>query len=299
MSIKARYYRGFEDFLSISDFLIKHFRPGNTDGNWLQPTWEYMHTHPYLEEEALGRIGIWEDAKEIVAVVHFEHRLGEAFFELHPAYEHLKQDLLTFAEKHLYGTTEDGKQYLNAYVNDFDAAFTDIVRSRGYERHEKRDRPMSSFAIPSPFPPIILPEDYRLKSLKEDNDLRKIHRVLWRGFDHPGEPPEEGIEGRRKMQSGPNFRKDLTIVVEAPDGNFASFCGMWYDAANRISYVEPVATDPDYRRRGLGKAAVLEGIRRCGAEGATVAFVGTDMKFYLDMGFKKLFTAGCWRKLLS
>lgn len=299
MSITKRFYQGFEDFLSVADFLVNHFQSQNRDGNWLQPTWEYMHTHPYLDEEALSKIGIWEDENRIVAVAHFEHRLGEAFFELHPQYGHLKLDLLGHAEKLLYGLTGDGKKYLNAYVNDFDSKFEDLVKSRGYAKHEKRDRPMSAFAIPLPFPEIILPEGFRLKSLEEDNDLQKIHRVLWRGFNHPGEPPEEGIEGRKKMQSGPNFRKDLTIVVEAPDGNFASFCGMWFDSANLISYVEPVATDPAYRRMGLGRAAVLEGIRRCGALGATVAFVGTDMKFYLDMGFEKLFTACCWRKLLT
>ena len=52
------------------------------------------------------------------------------------------------------------------------------------------------------------------------------------------------------MQSGPHFRKDLTIVVEAPNGEFVSYCGMWYDAVNRFGYVEPVATDPDYADEG-------------------------------------------------
>lgn len=299
MSVKVCFYKDFEDFLSVGDFLIKHFQPGNRDGNWLQPTWEYMHTHPYLDEEALNKIGIWKDGGEVVAVVHYEHRLGEAFFEWHPQYEHLKPDLLKHAERYLYGRTEKGEKYIDVFVNDFDKAFKDIVMSRGYERNERRDRPMSVFEIPSPFPEIYVQKGFRLKSLMEDNDLKKIHRVLWRGFNHPGEPPEEGIEDRKKMQSGPNFRKDLTIVVGAPDGNFASFCGMWYESTNKISYVEPVATDPDYRRMGLGKAAVLEGIRRCGDLGATVAFVGTDMKFYLDMGFKKLFTACCWRRFLA
>ncbi|MCJ7551114.1 MAG: GNAT family N-acetyltransferase, partial [Anaerolineae bacterium] len=151
-----------------------------------------------------------------------------------------------------------------------------------------------------PFPAIELPEGFRLKSLADDNDLVKINRVLWRGFNHEGEPPEgdEDLEGRRKMQSGPNFRHDLTIVVEAPDGNFVSFCGMWYENVNRIAYVEPVATDPDYRRMGLGKAAVWEGIRRCGAEGATVAYVGSDQKFYHAIGFRTLHYRNCWTKNL-
>jgi predicted N-acetyltransferase YhbS len=98
------------------------------------------------------------------------------------------------------------------------------------------------------------------------------------------------------MQSGPNYRLDTTIVAEAPNGDFAAFAGLWFDPVNRICYVEPVATDPDYRRMGLGTAAVLEGIRRCGELGATVAYVGSERKFYLAMGFKRLTTQNCWLK---
>jgi hypothetical protein len=32
--------------------------------------WEYMHSHPYLDKIALDKIGIWEDAGELVRVVH-------------------------------------------------------------------------------------------------------------------------------------------------------------------------------------------------------------------------------------
>ena len=88
-------------------------------------------------------------------------------------------------------------------------------------------------------------------------------------------------------------------MVVAPGGDFVSYCGMWYDRHNRFGYVEPVATDPDYRRRGLGRAAVLEGIRLCGVSGATVAYVGTDKPFYLSFGFRKLFTLNCWRRVVG
>ena len=120
--------------------------------------------------------------------------------------------------------------------------------------------------------------------------------MLWRGFNHPGEPPEEEVAGRKKMQSTPNFRPELTIVVEAPSGEFTSFSGTWYEAVNRIAYVEPVATDPDYRRTGFGRAAVIEGLRRCGELGATCAYVGSDHPFYQSMGFTKCFNSRCWEK---
>ncbi len=163
------------------------------------------------------------------------------------------------------------------------------------------DRPLAKFDIPDPFPAIRLPEGFRMTSLAEDPDWAKVHRALWRGFNHEGEPPmtEAELEDRRKMFDTPKARRDLKIAVEAPDGNFVSFCGMFYEPTNRYAYVEPVATDPDYRRMGLGKAAVLEGIRRCGALGATVAYVGSDQKFYLSLGFEVIYTSQCWQKTLD
>ena len=287
------------DFAAISDFLYSLYQPNNRDGNWFQPIWEYAYTHPWFDEEAVPRIGIWEDAGTMVAVTQYELHLGEAFFQVHPAYVHLKPEMLTHAEQHLTGTTDQGKRYLKAYVNDCDTAFEHVMRSRGYEKEPASHRPMSQFVIRDPFPPIRLPDGFRLKSLADDNDLAKIDRVLWRGFNHRGEPPADSPKGRKKMQSGPHFREDLTIVVEAPNGAFVAFGGLWFDPVNRFGYVEPVATDPDYRRRGLGTAAVLEGIRRCGELGATVAYVGTDMPFYLAMGFKKLFALNCWIRHFS
>ena len=104
------------------------------------------------------------------------------------------------------------------------------------------------------------------------------------------------LESRRKMFDTPKARRDLKIAVAAPNGDFVAFCGMFYESNNKFAYVEPVATDPLYRRLGLGKAAVLEGIRRCGALGATVAYVGSDQDFYQALGFRYVFNTECWVK---
>lgn len=296
MAITMRHFAGLADFSAISDFLYSLYQPDNRDGNWFQPTWEYAYTHPWFDEGSVQKIGIWENDGVIVGVALYELRLGEAFFQAHPDYEYLKPEMLLYAERNLLGIDDQGKRYLKAYVNDFDVEFERVVKSRGYEKEPSSSRPISQFVIPDPFPPIRLPDEFKLKSLAEDNDLVKVDRALWRGFNHPGEPPADGVEGRKRMQSGPNYRKDTTIVVEAPNGAFVSFAGLWFEPINKFGDVEPVATDPDYRRMGLGTAAVLEGIRRCGKLGATVAYVGADKPFYLAMGFKKLYTENCWIK---
>ena len=75
-----------------------------------------------------------------------------------------------------------------------------------------------------------------------------------------------------------------------------SYCGTWYEPVHSIAYVEPVCTDPDYRRRGLGRAAVMEGIRRCGRLGATLAWVGATRPFYLALGFQPVYSSSVWQR---
>lgn len=301
MSIKFRNYKNPADYNRVDAFLIQHYQPDNADRNWIEPAWEYMHGHPYLDGSSLEKIGIWEEAGAIVAVAHYESQLGEAFFELHPDYKHLQHDMLDYAERAFHGTSTDGRKFLQVYVNEMDDEFISLIKARGYTKDDEGTRPMYKFEIPNPFPEIKLPEGFQLKSLADECNWAKVHRVIWRGFNHEGEPPEgeDELEGRRKMFETPNARHDLKIAVEAPNGDFVSFCGMFYEPTHQYAYVEPVATDPDYRRMGLGKAAVLEGIRRCGALGATVAYVGNDLPIYQAIGFRKVFGSECWLKYLE
>ena len=296
MSVQKRLCSGPEDFPAISDFLYSLYKPDNRDGNWLQPVWEYAYTHPWFDDDAVSHIGIWEENNTIVGVTMYELALGEAFFQTAPGYEYLKPEMLNHAKEHFIRCADDGTRYLHAFVSDFDTDFEHIVQSRGYTESPKRDRPMARWVLPEQFPETTVPEGFTVKSLADENDLRKTDRVLWRGFDHPGEPPEDGVEGRKRMQSGPHFRLDLTMVAEAPNGDFVSFAGLWFDAVNNIAYVEPVATDPDYRRMGLARAALTEGVRRCAELGATVAFVGATLPIYRSMGFELVYTSKCWRK---
>jgi predicted N-acetyltransferase YhbS len=253
-----------------------------------------MHHHPLVRGVDLNSIGVWEAGGKIVGVVHPEHSMGTAYFEIDPAHDDLKEAMLKYAEEFL-SILSEGVRRLRVYINDQDDDFQRVASGMGYVKADECE-PMSHWVIPSPFPPVSLSTGFRLKSLAEENDLRKVDRVLWRGFDHGDEPPKDGIKDREFMQSAPNFRKDLNIVVEAPDGDFVSYCGMWYEPVNAIAYVEPVATDPDYRRMGLGSAAVLEGIRRCGERGAKLACVGSTQPFYLSLGFRQVYNRFVWQR---
>lgn len=128
----------------------------------------------------------------------------------------------------------------------------------------------------------------------------KYGHVLWKGFNH--EENGEGsfiLENTKNDAEGferPNVNLDLKIAVVAPNGDFVSYCGMWQDVRSKSALVEPVATDPAYRKLGLGKAAVLEAVRRCGELGAERAFVSSSQQFYYNIGFRPYATSTWWRQ---
>jgi len=145
-----------------------------------------------------------------------------------------------------------------------------------------------------------LPDGFSITSMKDTFDLYQYGQVLWKGFNHelngegPYAPTTEKMIVYKKEFDRPNVNHELKIAVVAPDGNFVSYCGMWQDNASQSVLVEPVATDPAYRNMGLGRAAVLEAIRRCGLLGAKRAYVGSSQQFYYNIGFSPCITSTFW-----
>ncbi len=133
MKIKNRGYRHATDYERVSQFLIKTYATSGDHINWLQPRWEYMHYHPNIWDVDLNVIGVWEADDEIVGVAHLEHYMGRVYFEIDPAYDFLKREMLAYAEEHLYAATDDGKT-LMAYINDRDVAFQAIAAEMGYQK---------------------------------------------------------------------------------------------------------------------------------------------------------------------
>ena len=295
MKTILRTYQPYRDSPKVSEFLAQTYPPTDRNPNWLRARWEYMvYAVQDGIEEKLASFGVWENGSEIVGVVNFEDGPGEVYLQVHPDYTYLLAEMLSYAETALSKTEVGGKR-LTVWVNDFDGALQSLVQERGYVRAEfdpqvvSRLDPMSSLDY-------ALPEGFQVTDRQECGDLRAINRVLWRGFNHEGPAPEQYVAGRADVEKAPTFRGDLTVMVRAPDGHLVSYCGMWYEEATGIAYVEPVATDPDYRRMGLGKAVVLEATRRAKDLGATRTIVNSGLAFYRAIGFQQLFTIQPWHR---
>lgn len=294
MSVTFRPYTnkpGFTpEFFRVHDFLVKLNQKKVITEGFLWGRWEWMFSLRYLDNSYLQRIGIWEDNGEIVALATYEQSIGDAWFCINPQYSYLKSEMLIYAMKNL---SKDGQ--IRALIRDTDSEFQDIAAKKGFiptQEHEFN----AIIPVEESKLQYTLPEGYRIVSLADEFDMRKYGKVLWRGFNHEGEASEteEEFQIRKIEVSGPHVDLNQKVAVAAPNGDFVSYCGMWYLPGTDYALVEPVATDPANRKMGLGKAAVLEGVRRCGKLGAKVAYVGSSQQFYYNIGFRPCSTETWW-----
>ena len=276
-----------EDYGKIRSFLIRL-----NDHNFHFGRWDWMITHSCLDESGLERIGLWEEGGRVVAMAAYDCRLGGAFLPVLPDYAYLKEEMFAYAVRAL---AKDGA--CGVLIADGDMALQSAARRHGYVATQDKDYD-AMFPLDRELAPPTLPEGFRLTSMAETYDLFKYGQALWKGFNHEadGEGPFVMNDGFTREFERPNVNLNIKIAVVAPSGDFVSYCGMWQDAACTSALVEPVATDPAYRRLGLGRAAVLEGLRRCQQLGATRAYVGSSQQFYYSIGFFPFATATWWRK---
>lgn len=283
-----------EDYHKLRAFLVKLDSHNYSFGRW-----DWMITHSYLDKSGLPKIGLWEDDGAVVAAATYDCGLGSAYLLADETHRDLRGELLDYAQSAL---AKDGA--FQVLILDGDTELQDIAAKQGFLPTQNKEcdavYPIDLSAIH-----YALPEGFRITSMREKYDLYRYGQVLWKGFNHeskgegPFAPKEEDFQRGELSFKRPNVNLDLKIAVVAPNGDFVSYCGMWFDPGCKSALVEPVATDPAYRKMGLGRAAVLEAVKRCGQLGAKRAFVGSSQQFYYSIGFRPYATSTWWHRKLT
>jgi ribosomal protein S18 acetylase RimI-like enzyme len=270
---------------------------GRREVSWHVNRFDYWRWHGVenMRQTRLEDVHMWETEDGRIAAVLNPEGPGDAFLQVHPNLRTpaLDEEMLAVAEKHLAAPGPDGQRKLWIWVDEKDEIRQGILERRGYARHDGaiteahyRFRPLSR-----PIPAVPVAAGYTVRSLGGVEEFPARTYVSWQAF-HPDEPDEgyEGWEWYHNIQRAPLYRRDLDIVAVAADGEFASFCTVWFDDVTRSGVFEPVGTAPAHQRRGLGKAVMCEGLRRLQRLGATMAYVGSYTPpahaLYASVGFR-------------
>ncbi len=280
-----------QDYCRIHEFLV-----ACKSEAYSYARFDWMITHrPYLEEQFLNRIGIWEDNNTIVATALYDTSLDDVFLIAQSGYEYLYKDMISYARENMVNTVNPD---FRLFIDNFNDNLKKAAEMMGFHPLEDNEK-TARYDLNNVIPDSCLKEGFTIVTLEDERDYDNYLHCLFRGFNRDnGEETYSFGETDQKEAESAYERKyvdlSLKLSVKAPDGHYVAHCGMWYDRDSEFAIIEPVCTDPDYRGMGLGKEAVLEGLRRVKAQGAGYALVGSDQQFYYSIGLKPYIEGTFW-----
>lgn len=310
-------YQPATDFARVRDMLVETVSAFDKLVNWRLERWNYAR---YFISPMLGTsgvdpdpagaaavirrweqsVGLWEDSGgQIVGVVTKEHAepthssFSEAFLLRRPGWAHLLPEMLSYAETHLANPQGGSFQI---YLYDHDQEAQQAALGRGFAPTEWHG--YDSVLPVGKLPRQRLPRGFRLQSMADANEIDARRKAFGLGFNHtdPAEWPSD--LAYRELQRAPDYRPELDISIVDREGEHAAVCIIWMDEVNRLATLEPVATIPRYRGRGLGSQVVLAAVRRAAQLGAAEIHVGSGQPFYLKQGFQRQYKNEVWTKYL-
>lgn len=291
-AINKNNYKLLSDFESVSFFLkMQYNKYGWKLCGMLREENEYSHTHCNFDYDHVNRFMIWEENKKIIAFVCYDTNPGDILLSVDLSYTHLYDDILNYAEDNLSGTV-NGKQYIDIRVNEYQKELIDVLKRRQYKKYREEDE--LHYYYNKDFPKYNLPAGYKIITLEDENDLDKIHKCMWSGYNH-GDEPDDDRESRIIMQSGPNYRKDLTFVVKGPNDEYVCYLCMWKLPDSDYAFITNLCTVPKYRDTYIAQYAMVKAMEKTFREGAKYCMYGFG-EFYKKIGFEPVCKSYWYRK---
>jgi hypothetical protein len=299
--IKIRNYNN--DYLKVMKFLREMYLEKRLQRCWLPQRWEYAEhfiTHLSVEHGDIhwhNYIKIWEENEKIVGICHKEDG-NNAFIQLRNGYEYLTEEILEYAEENI-SYNNDGKKRLNVWSLESDTYRNELLLKRGYIKGEDGNYYNAQYLDKDYIPKLPTEYTFLTAEDKSFNALQR-HTAVFRGFHPEGENPKKIPNSFLMMEKAPLFRPEFEIMTKYKDNTIASFSIVWYDEETKTGMFEPVATHPKHLKKGLGKAMLIEGLRKLKEIGAIQAYVesyGNDRKaFYNSAGFESFDKDWHWTK---
>lgn len=301
LKLHARPYRDATDLVGMRQLLVfgaqariaaSYMHPGSLD-------WD---TH-FPPEEAENRRNLllwerWED-KEDSPVLEAWAMLWrhEGTFDLFvsPAlygtslHETVMEEYMVWAEARARAA---GLSHIAPFwVRDSDAVMIRLMESHGFTAVSADPSPPLFERTLDDLPMASLPDGFTVQGVHTPDDGRQRAAVTYAAF-RSHSAWEDYCADYARFRESAVYDAERDLLVLSPEGRGASACCLWFDAVNTVGLFEPVATHPDFQGQGLGKAVMLEGMRRMKAAGMRRAILGFDpnnraaLALYTSLGFR-------------
>jgi ribosomal protein S18 acetylase RimI-like enzyme len=279
------------DLVRLRRFINECWR--SNDGN----LWD-MHPgdliwQRFMHEDQIGRwperVRLWERPDgELDGYAVLIEKSRELIPCLNPAVNadaELISDMIDWAEAHLEALGIDGEPRVSVFA---DGPTATVLGELGLGLADDPPMLLNQRSLDA-IPPLQLPERFQVRALEGEDEFEERVSVHREAFD----PSRVTVEAYRRLRQAPGYDPELDLVCVAPDGAFASYCIAWYDPNTRLGEFEPVGARAAFRRQGLTRAVMSEGLRRLKERGATAAIVScfasseAACPLYESLGFRE------------
>lgn len=291
------------DYWAVHRLLVDNVRDTPLGFNMDIRRWEgrrFYDARPGGDPSWCQQVHLWETANGQLVGAVLPNAPGLAALQLNPDLGHLEEEMLAWAETNLSTPTPEGNgRQLQILVYDNNPDRGSQLALCGYEKLAVGEV-LRRMVIRQHEAPTVA-EGYTIRSTHPEclADCQQVADVLNAAFGRTG---HTAVEYQWFTRQAPSFRAYIDLAVVAPDGTFAAYVGIPYDAVNRRGIFEPVCTHPAHQRRGLGMALMQEGLHRLAQLGAQDVIVETGRAaaanaLYNSLGFDQTVAGFYWRKI--
>lgn len=261
--MNARWYAGADDLARMQAALAEwraddpcgHLHPGDVPHR--------IYNGPRHHDPGRN-VRLWGDAGFLLIYPQWN-----AFdYEHEPGRDDLAEEMIVLAERELAARATSDKA-LATESWDCDAPRSALLAAHGYRpgqpQHTITSRVLDG--IPAP----VVPGGFSIRAAAGPDDAAALADVHAMSFESSWTAAEYA-----QLMATPGYDPARELVVVAPDGRFAAFCILWFDHRNAEGLFEPVGTHGDFRRLGLARALLDDGMRRMREAGMRTATVVHD-----------------------
>ena len=226
-------------------------------------------------------VRLWFDGdQQLVAWAVLQTPFWEIDYVCHPNAElDLHQEILAWADQRAQITINTTYGHPAWFINVFSTQATRIhdLEQAGYKCQsdvgaDSLSKVLMRRSVQTPVKKYKPPAGFIVRSLAGANEIKdyvKLHQSVF-------ETKNMTVDWRMRTLQHPEYKPDLDIVVESPDGRLGAFCICWLDEHSQDGRVEPLGCHKDFRRYALGRVALSEGLHRLQSLGTRNILVETD-----------------------
>ena len=286
-NITKRPFMILSDCPAIYEFMVDVY-----DRTWKNgvpaPFFEYALSSDWSNKSFTHRNMIWEEDGKIVGFCFYESTIGRNYFSLRPGYEELAPEMVEYSINNM--AYKDGSVVFIIFRGQ--DAIMEAAENEGFIIKENQMDKVFDFKNTLDYK---LPEGFFFA--ENPLDVGKVLKCCWKGFNHEAKegPWDEDLECGLHLLASPHATPQYPVAVENREGEYVCYAGMWWTPKNKLAYMEPLCTIPEYRGMGLAAAALSEMYRHTKALGAT-HMTGGSNPFYTKIGYEEVIEWTYWEK---